>query len=353
MRIFATTPFYLQGPGAISRVGEVSARLGTKPGVLIDQFVRPIVEQTLAEGFAGPVSIVDFAGEVTDANIASSARRLSSCDVIAAVGGGKALDAGKAVALKLGAPMVSVPTIASTDGPASRGIAIYDDAHRLIRVDQMPANPAAVIVDTAVIARAPARFLRAGVGDAIAKTFEAEGCWAGGGLTKHGTAPTHAARAIANAAYRMLRAHAPAGVAAAERHEVTEDLEATIEASVLLGAMGFENGGLSIAHATTRGLMTLRGAVDRLHGEHVAYGTLLQLAVDGHSREELIDLACFLKEVGLPCSLAELGVIDPRTAEIDSIALAIMNSPHVGNVARPVAHADIERAIHRVEALSL
>lgn len=353
MRIFASTPFYLQGAGAMAKVGEVAARIGPAPAIVIDALVRPLVGAALESGFSGPVAVEEFSGEVTDANICAIATRMTGAGVIVAVGGGKALDAGKAVALKLGVPVISVPTIASTDGPASRGIAMYDDAHRLTRVDQMPANPAAVIVDTAVIAGAPARFLRAGIGDAIAKKFEGEGCWAGGGRTKHGTRPTHSARAIADAAYRMLRAHAVAGIAAAERHEVTEDLEATIEASVLLSAMGFENGGLSIAHSTTRGLMTLRTAKDRLHGEHVAYGTMVQLAVDGRPHEALVDLAGFLRDVGLPATLGDLGVADVTDEEFEAIAAAIMNSPHIGNVSTPLTQPDVVRALRTVETLTL
>jgi glycerol dehydrogenase len=349
MRIFASTPFYLQGPGALARVGEIAGRHGTKPAIIIDAFVRPLVGQTLEDGFAGSVDIRPFAGEVTEAAVTGLADTLHGCDIVVAVGGGKALDAGKAVALRLGLPVICVPTIASTDGPASRGIALYDDQHRLVRVEQMPANPVAVIVDTTVIAGAPARFLRAGIGDAVAKMFEAEGCWAGGGLTKHGTRPTHSARAIATAAYGLLRAHAVAAVTAVEHHQVTEDLEATVEATVLLSAMGFENGGLSIAHSTTRGLMTLRGARERLHGEHVAYGTLVQIAVEDGPDDKLADVARFLQAVGLPTCLVDLDVADVTGDELQTMAGAILASPHIGNVARPLTPARLLEALGHIE----
>lgn len=351
MRTFASTPHYVQGPGALSEIGRVVATLGRVPAFVVDAQVAHLFEEVLAEGLLRPRVTLPFTGEVTDEAIANLASRCAGCDVVIAAGGGKALDAGKAVALHHGLPVVSVPTIASNDGPASRGIAIYDDAHRLVRVDQMPGNPAAVIVDSMVIARAPVHFLRAGVGDAIAKTFEAEACWAGGGLTKQGSRPTHAGRAIAQAAYRLLRAYAPAGIAAAERQEVTEDLEATIEACVLLSAMGFENGGLSIAHSVTRGLMTLRGAKERLHGEHVAYGALVQLAAEHRTDDEIRDLAGFLASVGLPVSLADLGVSNPGQADIEAIADATMTSPHMRTLAQPLQAADIAAAIWRIEAL--
>lgn len=349
MRIFASTPFYLQGPGALARVGEVAHRLGRRPAIAIDALVRPLVENALLAGFPAPPTIAEFTGEVTDANTAALADRLGQADLIVAVGGGKALDAGKAAALRLGVRVMTVPTIASTDGPASSGIAIYDDAHRLIRVDQMPANPAAVVVDSAVIAAAPPRFLRAGIGDAIAKAYEAAGCRAGGGKTKHGTTPTHSAIALADSAWRLLRAHAIPALAAIESGQLTEDVEATIEASVLLSAMGFENGGLSIAHGTTRGLMTLPGAAQRLHGEHVAYGTLVQIAAENRPQAELLDMAQFLHGVGLPTSLAELGATDVGPETFAAIADAILASPHAGNVAVPLTREGLITAIASLE----
>ncbi len=102
------------------------------------------------------------------------------------------------MALRLGLEMISVPTIASTDAPASRGVVIYNEDHRLADVEQMPLNPRCVLVDTKWIARAPARFLSAGIGDAIAKKFEADACLASGGLNKHGTPPSLTALAVAD-----------------------------------------------------------------------------------------------------------------------------------------------------------
>ncbi|MDR7156441.1 glycerol dehydrogenase [Sphingobium xenophagum] len=341
----------MQGPGTLREIGPVVAKLGEVPALIVDAQVAHLFDALLTDELLQPSIIWHFSGEVTDAAIEELASQCAACDVVIAAGGGKALDAGKAVALRHKVQVVSVPTIASNDGPASRGIAIYEESHRLVRVDQMPSNPAAVIVDSAVIARAPVRLLRAGVGDAIAKTFEANACWAGSGLTKHGTRPTHSGRAIAKAAYDLLRAHAHAGIAAAERQEVTEDLEATIEACVLLSAMGFENGGLSIAHSVTRGLMTLRGAKDRLHGEHVAYGALVQLAAEGRPNAEIQDLAAFLTGAGLPVSLGELGVLRPGPADMDAIAVATMTSPHMHALPRPIQATGIAAAIARIEAL--
>ncbi len=47
--------------------------------------------------------------------------------MVIGLGGGKALDAGKAVSLRLGVPVVTVPTVASNDSPTSKAVAMYDD----------------------------------------------------------------------------------------------------------------------------------------------------------------------------------------------------------------------------------
>lgn len=353
IRIFAAPTRYIQGPGALAQVGPVVAALGRRPLLVADAYVAEQLGPGILRGFAAPApALLPFAGEVTDANVAALLARpaASGTDVVVGIGGGKALDAGKATALKLGTPFVSVPTIASNDGPASRGIAMYDEEHRLLRVDQMPANPACVIVDTAVIARAPARYLRAGIGDAIAKKFEAEGCRAGGGRTKHGTPPMHTALILADAAYRLLRAHAVGALQAVERGTPDDDLEATVEAAVLLSAMGFENGGLSIAHSVTRGLQAVRGAKDQLHGLQVAYGTLVHLHVDGRPEGELADMAGFFRATGLPVKLADLGLADPTATEMALIAELTMKSPHIGNLGRTVTQEALLQAIDWLES---
>jgi glycerol dehydrogenase len=48
-----------------------------------------------------------------------------------------------------------------------------------------------------------------------------------------------------------------------------------------MSGLGFESGGLSIAHAMTRGLSKVPGSREAMHGQQVAYGLLLQLMLEG------------------------------------------------------------------------
>lgn len=354
--MFAGPLRYVQGPGALDRLGELLAPYGNGPLVVTDAYVRKLLGDRVSAvlAAAGLVPVVrELPGEITagaaDA-IAASARD-AGAGVVVGIGGGKALDAAKAVSLRLGLPVITVPSVASNDSPTSAAVAMYDDTHRLVAVDRLPANPHAVVVDTELVAAAPVAFLRAGIGDAIAKKFEAAACRAGSGVTALGTRPLLVGSSIADACYDTLREHGAAGLAACERGRVDDSLEAVVEAVVLLSGLGFENGGLSLAHSLTRGLMQARGAREAMHGEQVAWATLVQRAAEGAPAEELADLRSFLLQVGLPTELAGVGMPSPTAEEIRAIARITMTAPHLANLAVPVTEDLVVDAIVAVEAL--
>jgi glycerol dehydrogenase len=349
-RIFAGPRRYVQGPGVLGRLGELLAPYGPGPLVVADAVVLELFGDRVRDSLAGLDPVVRLLdGEITYDRVRSIVDSLGGRDpaVVVGLGGGKSLDAGKAVALALGLPVVTVPTAASNDSPASAAVAMYDESHQMVAVDRLPAHPDLVLVDTAVIARAPVALLRGGIGDAVAKKFEAEGCRDGTGATPVGGRPLLTGVAIASACYGALRRHAVGGLAAARRGEPDADLEALVEAVVLMSGLGFENGGLSLAHSLTRGLMRARGAGAALHGLQVAWATLVQLAYEG--RPELAEVTAFNRETGLPVSLAELGMASATDAEIAEIVRLTMTAPHLPNLAVPVDAADLASTIRRVE----
>ncbi len=354
LRVFAGPLRYLQGPGALDSLGSLVAPYGSRPVVVTDPFVRDLlgarVSDLLKAAGLSPTVVV-LEGEITAAaaDALTESVRIVGAGVVVGVGGGKSLDAAKAVSLRLGVPVITVPSVASNDSPTSRAVAMYDDGHRMVSVDQLVANPHAVVVDTTQIAQAPVHFLRAGIGDAVAKRFEAAACAAGTGLTTLGTRPLLIGSAIADACYSAIRAHAVPGLAACERSEVTPDLENLVEAVVLLSGLGFENGGLSLAHSLTRGLMRARGAASALHGEHVAWATLVQRVAERAPDAEVADLRSFLGSVGLPVSLPELGMRAASVEEIREIAAVTMTAPHMANLAHPVDENGLVAAILEVE----
>jgi glycerol dehydrogenase len=94
---------------------------------------------------------------------------------------------------------------------------------------------------------------------------------------------------------------------------VTPALERLVEANTLLSGLGFESSGLAAAHAIHNGLTAAPATHDYFHGEKVAYGLLVQLVLEGQPRSVLEQVLHFATEVGLPITLAEIGLVElPR-----------------------------------------
>ncbi|ARJ07675.1 glycerol dehydrogenase [Cnuibacter physcomitrellae] len=356
LRAFSTAGRYVQGPGALKEIGALCAGSSAHALLIVDAFMADRVGPAITSSLhrAGIRSTLrSVADEVTQSTVDRVARDTpEGVDLILGVGGGKTIDLAKGVSRALGVPIVTVPTVASNDSPASRAIAMYDDQHHLVAVPVLEHNPILVIVDTSLIAQAPPRFLSAGIGDALSKHFEVDACRAAGGLTMQGTRGLRIASIVARGCYDTLREHGRDALLASTAGRVDESLEETVEAIILLSGMSFENGGLSLAHAMTRGLMAVQGAAGFLHGEHVAYGTLVQLAVTGHGDAEVMDLMRFLRTVSLPSSLAALGVqIEDREA-VSVIAGHTVRAPHITNLPAPLSAEGLVNAMRRVESLS-
>ena len=355
-RIFGAPLRYIQGPGALREVGPTAAAIGSHALLVGDALVLEMIGPTVTESgrqAGATVTPLLFSGEITPAEIdrlVAQARPLQA-QVVMAAGGGKGIDAGKALAHRLKLPVITVPTIASNDAPTSKIYVVYDEQHRLLKVEHMPVNPHAVIVDTALIARAPRPLLLAGIGDAISKKFEVAQCHAAQGQNIFGGLGTRAALALADLCFETLLMHAEGALAALERQSPDDSLEAIVEACVLLSGLCFENGGLSVAHSMTRGLSALPATAHALHGLQVAYGTMVQWQLEGRSPAFMDEMRAFYRRVGLPMNLQQLGLPRaPTEVDIDTLATLTLTAPHMRHFGRPLTAQDLSQAIQAVEA---
>jgi len=352
--IFGAPGTYLQGPGVLEAVGPHLACVGARAFGVVDPIVRSQVEPALqaacgAEGIAWHAE--PFPGECTEAaveHLAAAARAASPAMVIAA-GGGKALDTGKLVAETLGLPSVMIPTIAATDAPTSRIAVLYTEAHAQLRVARLRANPRLVVVDTAIIVRAPIRFLVAGMGDAISTWPEARACAGSGGRTPAGGRPTRAALGLAELCYRTVLAHGRQARDDAAAGRVSDAFEAIVEANTLLSGLGFESGGLAGAHSLYAGLSALPTEAPYLHGEKVAFGVVVQTYLEGWPPAERQELLDFYRAVGLPGTLREIGLGQVVAADLRRAAeIACRPGTHMQHVRPPVT---VERLLGVLESL--
>ncbi len=230
--------------------------------------------------------------------------------VIVGAGGGKVLDTARAAAAGLALPVVNCPTVASSDAPCSALSVIYSDEGVFQEYRFYRKNPDLVLVDTAVIAQASPRLLVAGMGDALATWFEARTCVAGHVKNMRGGGSTHSAAALAELCYKTLLEDGAAALRAVETQVVTPALERLVEANTLLSGLGFESSGLAAAHAVHNGLTVAPGSHHYLHGEKVAFGLLVQLVMEGAPRATVEQVLGFSAEVGLPMTLAEVGLAE-------------------------------------------
>ncbi|WP_411876632.1 glycerol dehydrogenase [Vulcanococcus limneticus] len=327
LTVFASPGRYVQGPGATQELGRELKRLGLAGPVLFvaggtaRRDLEPIWREVLPPQGLEP-QVVRFNGECTVAEInrlVALGRSSAACAVVGA-GGGKASDTARAVADELGLPAILTPTLASTDAPCSALSVIYSAGGSVEGFRFYNRHPLLVLMDTAVVARGPKRQLVGGLGDALATWFEARTVRESCSHTVVGGLPSTTGTALARLCCEILLADGPAACAAVEAGATTPALERVVEANTLLSGLGFESGGLAVAHAVHNGITEIPASHACIHGEKVAFGLLTQLVLEGRPQGEIEEIYSFQRAVGLPVTLAAVGVDADNDAQLLTIA---------------------------------
>lgn len=311
-RMIASPGTYIQGKGELSHLAENYAKIGKNGAyILIDKFIYDTYLPEILSSFKQesiPYNAVVFGGECSMQEIEKHVHALDKCDAVIGIGGGKTLDTAKGIAYYGGVPDIIVPTAASTDAPCSRLAVVYTESHEFEKYLPLNINPTMVIVDTEVIAKAPARFLMAGIGDAMSTYYEADACRRSNAVTMTGGHVSLGAFALAKLCHDTLLSDGLQAKIAVERHVVTPALENVIEANTYLSSVGFESSGLAAAHAVHDGITLLPETHKYLHGEKVAFGTVVQLILENKSFDELKRIIFFLHACSLPVCMKDLNM---------------------------------------------
>lgn len=334
-KAFISPSKYVQGENELLNLGFYIKSLG-KSALIIGnaddiERIQDKLDQT-AKHFDVELHLADFGGEATreEATRLKKFAKEKGADVIVGLGGGKAIDTSKTVAN--GHNLIICPTIVATDAPTSHSAVLYTKDHHFDDYAYFIQNPSVVLVDTTVIAQAPARFLIAGMGDALATYYEARATRCSNSNVNAGlpngfhtgdTAPakgTIASITLARACYDTVLESGYNAKIACENNVVTPALENIIEANTLLSGLGFESGGLAAAHAIYNGLTVLDGPHNYFHGEQVAFTTFVQLVLENAPNQEIEELLDFSLSVGLPVSLADLDVKEVNYEDILKVA---------------------------------
>ena len=302
---------YIQGVGAIRELPALIKLLGKRGLILASPSVKnKVLPQSGLDLKAHAVSVELFGGECCEEELVRLAAVIGQkrVDVLVGMGGGKAIDTAKIAADRANLPVIIIPTIASTDAPCSGCAVRYSQDGIFDAVLYQKTNPAAVLVDVGIIAAAPPRFLVAGMGDALSTWFEARSCDRTQSANECGGIGTMTGLAIAKLCYETLLNYGAAAKVASERQIASPALERIIEANILLSGLGFESAGLAAAHAIHNGLTALPETHAFYHGEKVAFGVLAGLQLADAPMDEVKTVFTFCEEVGLPTTLADLGL---------------------------------------------
>jgi glycerol dehydrogenase len=315
LSVFCSPGRYTQGKNATASLGHEMAGLGLRGPALVlagRSAVRLLADTWKATFREAAIdhAVHPFGGECSPAEIerVKAAAGRHEARVIVGAGGGKVLDTARAAAADLDLPVVNCPTVASSDAPCSALSVLYTEEGVFHEYRFYRKNPDLVLVDTQVIAQGPPRLLVAGMGDALATWFEAKTCAEGSVKNMRGGASTRSALALARLCYETLLEDGAGALRAVRARVVTPALERLVEANTLLSGLGFESSGLAAAHAVHNGLTAAPGTHDYFHGEKVAYGLLVQLVLEGQPRSVVEQVLGFATEVGLPVTLAEIGL---------------------------------------------
>lgn len=123
------------------------------------------VPWTLASPHLGPQPLRVINVEDMDlARTQAIEQATPSCDTVVAIGGGQAMDMGKYIAWQRGCPLITIPTIVSTNAYVTQAVGVRNEG----KVEYIgEVTPELVVIDYDLIRTAPAELNVAGCGDIL------------------------------------------------------------------------------------------------------------------------------------------------------------------------------------------
>lgn len=355
MKLFRAPLKYVQGKGALLQFYKETADLGSSFLFICSNSGYKLCKNKIEKSFEGTDCKLHFEifGGISSNGEIDKMRQIirnENIDVVVGVGGGSAIDTAKATAHYEKRPVAIIPTVCATDAPCTGLSVIYNNDGTFDTYIFYPKNPEAVIVDSEIIANAPAKFLIAGMGDALGTYFEARACVRTDAPSLENGGITLSAMALCELCYKTLLKCGYQAKLACEQHLVTPALDAIIEANTYLSGVGADNGGLAVAHSVYNGFTALSECEATMHGSLVAYGTIAQLLLENAPKEEIKEVMDFCVSVGLPVTLKEVGVTDVERVHI-AAEKACIPGETIHNLAGDVTPDQLYDALLMVDLL--
>ncbi len=320
--LFVAPTQVIKGFGSLFQAGEAIANLGKRPLVVGGKQTLAVVHpllQTMSQEYKLTIAQACYNPDCSETSLESLREAISQqeADLVIGVGGGKALDTAKLLAHQCNLPVVTIPTSAATCAAWTALSNVYSNQGAFQYDVALSRCPDLLVLDYELLENAPQRTLIAGIGDAIAKWYEAS--------VSSGSDPaTLVIGAVQQA--RVLRDILFQKSSAAIKNPGSQEWCEVVDASVLLagviGGLGGARCRTVAAHAVHNGLTQIPSAHNALHGEKVAYGILVQLRLEEMVQGNQLaaaargQLLAFYEEIGLPKTLADLGLTEVSLAQL-------------------------------------
>ena len=324
-------PAYTIGEDAYEKFNEVCKPLGKRYLLIGGKTALSVARERLLANISDEFSMVDeviYGKECYEERVYElyNEYKNSQIDFVVGVGGGKAIDTAKYLSSLLNVQVVTVPTIASNCAPSSALSVIYTKDHIFSKFVYYKKPAYHCFIDTKIISEAPYEFIRAGVGDTLAKHYEVEFSARGRELDYS----SQLGLTISNMCNEPLFKYAYEAVEACKNNIVNDAVEQVVLDIVITTGMVSMlinpdfNG--AMAHALFYGLTVIPGFEEKfLHGDVVGYATMVQLAVDNRI-EEAKKIKKFLSEIGIETTLKEREIKCDREY-LDNVLKSALKDP--------------------------
>ncbi len=218
-------------------------------------------------------------------------------DCLIAIGGGKAIDAGKCAAFSCGINFVAIPTAVSNDGIASP-VAVIENCGRT--ESRMTAIPTALIADLSVIESAPPATTRSGVGDLVSNLSAALD-WKLASLKNSEPFDAFTASMAKSAAVKILETSTPSITS----HDFLRALiEGLIMSGMAMTIHGSSRPSSGSEHMISHSLDALYGSPGS-HGEQCGIATLFTMTLHKKSTDNIREL---FKKLNMKERPSDLGI---------------------------------------------
>ncbi|OPX43075.1 glycerol dehydrogenase [Ruminiclostridium hungatei] len=320
-----TPELYVSEPGAIHLLGTLMGKAAAKAVVVWSETAKKVTQKDVCKSFENQgITMIqyEFAGypNIDTASAIAILALNNGVDFIVGIGGGRVLDTSKAGGDIANIPVIAVPTIAATCAAWAALSVMYTKEGNFDHFRANRRSPEIVVADTTILAQAPVRYLKAGIADTLAKWYETSV----GYDVKNSSLSYMNSVNGARLAYDFLLEKAEKVIRNFEAGIIDENSVRTIDAIIFLagnvGSYVGEKAYSGFAHPFYHSSRIIRETRNKLHGEIVAFGLIVQAVLEEKKEKELLEIVEQFSRLEVAFTLEEIGLTEALEDKLNTIS---------------------------------